>query len=131
MNSISLRKASVALWLAVLLAASLACGGRLRERTETPPAQTGSVTAQPAQPGTAVSAPTEAPALPTAAPPATDTQPPPTATDTAAPTATVAPTETPAPQVDAQGDQLENLLGQLDTTNTAAQSDLDQIPQNP
>ena len=116
------------MWLAALVAASLACGGRLRQPTATPPA----VNLVTAQPGTAASLPTEALVPGTTAPQATGAQSPTlAATDTAPPAATAAPTETPAPQVDTQGDLLENMLGQLDATNTAAQSDLDKIPANP
>jgi hypothetical protein len=122
----------VALWLAALVAASLACAQPPRRATLQSPAAT-TVTSEVA-PQATETLPVETILQPSPTVAVTATQPPaPAATETAPPTATrpTADTPTPSPQADTQGDQLENLLNQLEGTNTAAESELNELSQEP
>jgi hypothetical protein len=114
--------------LAACVAASLACGGPLRQPTPLPP---------PAVQATGA-APTPAPLTEQPASPAASPQPSPTPLAEASVTPPAAAAQPPAlvpslapsaanPEPDAQSDQIEGLLAQLEATNTAGEAELEEI----
>jgi len=106
-----------------------ACSRRLHDENSQP------ATPAPAQNSIATTAPLLPTAIPTTAMPAdmatiapTEVQAttqPPTITS---PTATPPPADTAVPESDPNGDELENLLQQLDDANTAAEQDIQNLP---
>lgn len=104
-----------------------ACGRR-RQQNETLPAPAVATEAQENVPTTAPDRPTVAPTVasqPTNTPAVTQ---PPAPTEPSAATPPPAPTSTVAPESDPLGDEIENLLGQLDDANTAADTDIQNLP---
>lgn len=92
-----------------------ACGGQRGQPQNNAPT---------AQPATAASQPTPRPPDPTSAPAPTQAP----ATEVTAPTAAPASTEAPAPASDPLGDEVDQLLRQLNDANAAADT-LDDVPE--
>ncbi len=113
--------------LAALAGAALACGGPRRgPQEQAAPSATPAAVEPAAATGTQEPWPTELPS----ATPFTPTAP--TQTQPAAPTETAAVQAAPTtPQPDPLGDQLEQMLNQLDAGNATDQAQLDELNEDP